>query len=48
MKKITSRPGLFGKVNHYDESGRKVGESRPGLFSVRTHIDDKKDPFGRK
>lgn len=28
-KKITSRTGLFGTTVHYDEKGRKIGESRP-------------------
>ena len=30
-----SRPGLFGTMNHYDNSGHKVGESRPGLFGSK-------------
>ena len=30
-KRITSRPGLFGTVYYYDESGNPVGKSRPGL-----------------
>ena len=25
-KKITSRPGFFGGMVHYDEHGRKIGE----------------------
>mgnify|MGYP000528407368 FL=1 len=40
-KKITSRPGFFGGMVHYDEHGRKIGESRPGLFGdTRTHLDE--------
>ena len=31
-KRITSRTGLFGTTVHYDEKGRKIGESRPGFF----------------
>ena len=27
-KKITSRPGLFGTVNHYDEKGKAVGNTK--------------------
>ena len=34
-----SRLGVFGTMNHYDNSGYKIGESRPGLFgSVNTFI----------
>ena len=40
-KKVTSRPGLFGNINHYDERGRKIGESRPGLFGDTVHYDAK-------
>lgn len=33
-----SRLGVFGTMNHYDNSGYKIGESRPGLFgSVNTY-----------
>ena len=40
-KKITSRPGFFGGMVHYDEHGRRIGESRPGLFGdTRTHLDE--------
>ena len=38
-KKITSRSGFFGTLNHYDEKGKKIGESRPGWFG------DKKTEF---
>ncbi len=31
-KKGHSSPGLFGDINHYASSGKKIGESRPGLF----------------
>ena len=37
--KINSRPGLFGTTVHYDEKGRKIGESRPGLFGDTAHYD---------
>ena len=43
-KKITSRTGLFGTTVHYDEKGRKIGESRPGFFGGEVHYDAK----GRK
>lgn len=38
-KEITSRPGLFGTVNHYDSKGKKIGKSRPGLFGSTNHYD---------
>ena len=45
-----SRLGVFGTMNHYDNSGYKIGESRPGLFgSVNTYdskvssIEDNQD-----
>ena len=28
------------KWNHYDASGRKVGESRPGILGGMNHYDD--------
>lgn len=41
-KRITSKPGLFGMVYHYDEKGKHVGKSCPGLFGDRTiHYDEK-------
>ena len=40
MAKMTSRPGLFGETNYYDERGRKVGESRPGLFGGTNYYDE--------
>lgn len=43
MKKITSIPGLFGTVTHYDERGRKIGSSITGSFKT-DHYDTK----GRK
>lgn len=30
-----SRPGLFGSMNYYNNSGHKVGESRPGMTVMR-------------
>lgn len=38
-KKGYSRQGLFGTINHYDNSGRKVGHSNPGLFGSMNHYD---------
>ena len=40
-KKITSRPGFFGTIKHYDSHGNKIGESRPGLFGTMNHYDSK-------
>ena len=40
MKKITSIPGLFGTVTHYDERGRKIGSSSKGSFKT-DHYDAK-------
>ena len=34
MKKKYSKKGLFGNINHYDEKGKKTGQSRPGLFDT--------------
>jgi len=31
-KKGSSRMGLFREIKHYDEKGRKIGESRPSFF----------------
>ena len=45
-KEITSRPGFFGTVNHYDSNGRKVGESRPGFFGTTNHYDAKGHKVG--
>ena len=45
-KKITSRPGFFGTVNHYDEKGKKIGESRPGLFGTTNHYDSRGQKVG--
>lgn len=42
--KVTSRPGMFGTVNHYNAKGQKIGESRPGFFGTTNHYDAK----GRK
>lgn len=39
-KKGYSRPGLFGNINHYDATGKKIGESRPSLFGGFNHYDD--------
>ena len=40
-QKITSRPGLFGSTNHYDQKGHKIGSSRQGIFGSTTHYDAK-------
>ena len=34
-RRITSRPGLFGYIYHYDENGNYLGKSRPGLWGDR-------------
>lgn len=47
QKEFTSRPELFGTVNHYDSKGRKVGESRPGLFGTTNHYDAKGHHAGK-
>ncbi len=33
MGKPYSRMGIFGNIEHFDENGKKIGESRPGLFA---------------
>lgn len=38
-KTITSRPSIFGWTNHYDEHGKKIGESRPSIFGGVNHYD---------
>lgn len=40
-KEITSRPGMFGIVHHYDAKGKKVGSSTTGGFGRTTHYDAK-------
>ena len=45
-KKITSRPGFFGTIKHYDSHGNKIGESRPGLFGTMNHYDSKGHKVG--
>ena len=39
LRRGYSRKGLFGNINHYDSSGRKIGESRPGLFGGMNNYD---------
>ena len=46
-QKIKSRPGLFGTTIHYDEKGRKIGESSPGLFGATVHTDAKGKTVGK-
>ena len=39
-KRITSKPGLFGYVYHYDEHGNCIGKSRPSLMGDgKVHYD---------
>lgn len=39
-KRITSKPGLFGYIYHYDEKGKCIGKSRPGLIDgSKVHFD---------
>ena len=46
MKKIVSKPGLFGTVTHYDERGRKIGSSVKGSF-ITDHYNAKGHKVGR-
>ena len=39
MGKPHSEMGFFGNVIHYDENGRKTGESWPGLLDDMVHYD---------
>ena len=41
-----SRRGLFGKINHYDEHGKKIGKSEPGFFGGYTNYDNKGKKVG--
>ena len=43
MKKIKSRPGLFGSTVHYNEKGQKIGTSYNGAFKT-----DHYDAHGKK
>ena len=45
MKKIKSRPGLFGSTVHYNERGQKVGTSYKGAFKT-DHYDAKGKKVG--
>lgn len=49
MKKIISRPGLFGGTTiHYDENGNIIGKSVPGLFgSTVIHYDAEGNIVGK-
>ena len=38
-KKGYSQKDFFGNINHYDEHGKKIGESHPGLFGGYTNYD---------
>lgn len=46
-KKGYSQQGLFGDINHYDSSGKKIGESHPGLFGGYTNYDANGHKTGR-
>lgn len=43
-----SRLGVFGTMNHYDNSGYKIGESRPGLFGSVNTYDSSGDRISRR
>ena len=45
-KTITSRPNIFGGTSHYDEHGKKIGESRPAIFGGTNHYDAKGHKIG--
>ena len=45
-KTITSRPNIFGGTSHYDEHGKKIGESRPAIFGSTNHYDAKGHKIG--
>ena len=46
-KKITSIPTFYGTIEHFDESGSKVGESIQGLVEgVWEHQDASGNPAG--
>lgn len=45
-KTITSRPNIFGRTSHYDEHGKKIGESRPAIFGGTNHYDAKGHKIG--
>ena len=45
-KTITSRPNIFGGTSHYDEHGKKIGESRPAIFGGNNHYDAKGHKIG--
>ena len=38
-KKISSIPGLFGEIDHYDENGDYLGSSMQGLFGEMKHYN---------
>ena len=45
-KRVTSLPGIFGGVDHYDENGKRVGYSLPGLFGGMDHYNADGSPAG--
>lgn len=38
-KKGYSKEDLFGNINHYDENGKKIGQSKRGFFGKLFHSD---------
>ena len=38
-KRWIQQTGFFGTINHYDASGKKIGESRPGFFGGMNNYD---------
>ena len=47
-KYVKSRPGLFGMVYYYDESGKAIGKSRPGLIDgTRVYTDQNSGYIGK-
>lgn len=46
-KRITSKPGMFGYIYHYDEKGKRIGKSRSGLIGdTNVHYDAKGKRIG--
>lgn len=45
-KKGSSVTSLFGNTIHYDEKGKKIGETRPNFFGGATHYDERGNKIG--